>query len=470
MTPSLPRQLTDGDAVFLSMETPEMGGHVGALMVLDPSTTDDFSFERFEQHIAERMTLVPRFTWKLESVPFDLDRPYWVEADDFDVRQHVIRSAVPSPGTMKEVTALIGRLHAQPLDRSRPLWEVWCIEGLEGGKVALYAKTHHCLVDGTGGSGLGAVLADLSPNADGPTLCPDAYLEDAPAKPSAFQVWTQAARNGASRPRRLADHLGRAARHLWSDYRDASDEPGVGNAERLSFNGSVGRRRDFAVTSIELHRVLDLKKNFDVKLNDVVLEVVGSAMRRWLRDRGETPSKPLVALCPVSIRSPDEGGMGNDITTMAVSLPTDVSDPAERLRLIHASSLKAKQTVSAGGIDWVAIMGESFAPAATQLLVRAANLAGDSAPLPGNFVVSNVRTTPVPLFIAGARIDSMMPVSMLAVSQGLNVTVVSYCDRIDVGILVDRDLVSDAQDLADRFPVALDELEAAAEGVIHEAR
>ena len=158
------------------------------------------------------------------------------------------------------------------------------------------------------------------------------------------------------------------------------------------------------------------------------------------------------------------------ITSMAVSLATDVADPVESLRAIHESSRIAKRGVSSGSFDWIAAVGESLVPAAAQLLVRAGDLAADAAPLPGNFVVSNVRSAPVPLYMGGARVESMMPMSLLAVGQGLNVTVVSYCDRVDIGILVDPELVSDPAALAEQFPLALEELELAAEGVIHRAR
>jgi WS/DGAT/MGAT family acyltransferase len=464
MAPGTPHQLTDGDAGFLSLETPESGGHVGALMVLDPSRCEGFDGEALRAHVAARMALVPRFGWKLRPVPFALDRPYWVEAADFDPRDHVERIALPAPGDLEQLTSLAARLHAQPLDRSRPLWEVWCIEGLSDGRVALYWKTHHCLVDGTGGSGLAAVLADPSPEPSSRPRLPEAFDEATPAHPDAASVVTRAVRNAAERPLRLLGHLGRGLRDLAATGGDS--EAAV--VERLSFNRKVGRRRAFATTSLEFERVRDLKKHFDVKLNDVVLAIVGSAVHRWLRERGEVPERPLVAMCPVSTRDGAEGP-GNQITSMAVSLETDRPDPKNRLRAIHELSQRAKRAVSRGSFDWIASVGESLVPAAAQLLVRATGLVGDAAPLPANFVVSNVRGTPMPLYMNGARIESLMPMSMLSVGQGLNVTVVSYCDRLDVGIIVDPDLIPDPWALAACFPVALDELELAAEGVVHRA-
>ena len=365
---------------------------------------------------------------------------------------------------MQQVTALASRLHAQPLDRSRPLWEVWCIEGLEGGRVGVYLKTHHCLVDGAGGTGLAEVLADLGPDASSLPIVPEAFREAPPTAPGAVEIVTRAVRNGAERPLRLVEHLGRALRDLVA----SRSEEATAVVERLSFNRTVGRRRAFATNSLELERVRDLKKHFDVKLNDVVLAIVGSAVHHWLRDRNELPEHPLVAMCPVSTRAGAEG-LGNQITSMAVSLETDRPDPINRLRAIHELSQRAKEAVSRGSFDWIATLGESLVPAAAALMVRLSDLAGDASPLPANFVVSNVRATPMPLYMNGARIDSMMPMSMLAVGQGLNVTVVSYCDRIDVGIIVDPELIPDPWALAEYFPLALEELELAAEGVIHRA-
>ncbi|MDJ0868504.1 MAG: wax ester/triacylglycerol synthase family O-acyltransferase [Myxococcota bacterium] len=462
MDPRHPHQLADGDAVFLSIETPASGAHVGALMVLDPSSRPGFRVHDLREHIAARLALVPRFGWKLQSVPLDLDRPYWVPAEDYDPLEHIVHGAVPAPGTPQQLAALASRLHMQPLDRTRPLWEAWCIEGLADGRFALYLKAHHCLLDGSSGNGMAAVMADLTPDAATPQI-PEGFREAPPAPPGALEVWTRAAQNAVARPGRLLGHLGRGMRDLAGAARPAP-EP----VPRLAFNRSVGRRRALATASLSFERLRDLKKHFDVTVNDVVLALVGSALRRWLRERSELPDQPLAALCPVSKRG-DQDGLGNEITNMAVSLATDLDDPAERLRAIHASAQRAKQGVSRGSFDWLAAVGESLTPGAAQLLARTVGQLGDAGPLPGNLVVSNVRGTPVPIYLGGARVESMMPMSMLAPGQGLNITLVSYCDRIDVGILVDPALVADPWELAAHFEPALEELEAAANGVVHRA-
>jgi WS/DGAT/MGAT family acyltransferase len=464
MPPPAPHQLADGDAIFLSMETPTASGHVGAILLLDPSTAPGgFDYERLVEHIASRLSHVPRFTWRVKEVPFGLDRPYWTEAPDFSVREHVIRTAVPSPGTREQVNALAARLHAQPMDRSRPLWEVWCIEGVEGGRVALYMKTHHCLVDGTGGAGLSEVLADFTPDASGPAFVPPAFQEGAPQEPDPLDMVRRTLRNDSERVTKLGSHLVRGIREVMRK-RAQKDESGViDEIPTLPFNGNVARRRAFASATIDLERVSDLKKHFEVKLNDVVLALTGSAVRRWLRERDALPQKPAVAMCPVSIRG-EEKGLGNQVTNMAVSLGTHVEDPIERLQEIHQSSRLAKAAVEQGSFDSLAAVGECLKPSIANLFVRSASLA-PTAMLPGNLVVSNVRSAPVPLYLAGAQIETMMPLSILQTGMGLNVTVISYCNKIDVGVIVDPELVPDPQTIADAFEHALEELEGAARGV-----
>jgi WS/DGAT/MGAT family acyltransferase len=263
----------------------------------------------------------------------------------------------------------------------------------------------------------------------------------------------------------LLGHLRDGGSMLWESRNDDEEM----TVEKTSFNKAIGKQRAFASTSFQFERVRDLTKHFDVKVNDVVLEIAGSAVRRWLRDRGEAPTQPLVAMCPVSTRG-DEQGLGNKVTSMSVSLCTDIADPAERLKSIHAKSKRAKERLKGSFFDITGALGESLAPGAAQLFIRAVELATDSTPLPANFVVSNVRGAPVPLYLAGARIESMMPMSMLAVGNGLNVTLISYCDRIDVGLIVDPEQIEDPWELAAYFPIALEELENAAEGILHADR
>ena len=346
---------------------------------------------------------------------------------------------------------------------------MWLIEGVEDGKCALYMKMHHCLMDGTSGAGLADVIADLSPDATGPTIVPDAYNEEAPRTPSSWELFTNGVRNARGRRRALAGHLGFGLKEMAKDALGQNEAPLVTDVPRTFFNGQIGRERSLSSASLPLETVKDLKKHFDVTVNDIVLEVVASAMRRYLRERDELPEQPLVAMCPVSTRADDDAKLENQITQMSVPIATNLADPIERLADIHENAKRAKKEVEEGSFDIMNAMGQSLAPGLMSLAVRASDLAGEAGPLPGNFVVSNVRATPIPLYFAGAKVESLMPMSLLAPGQGLNVTVVSYCDKIDIGLTADPELVPDAWRLAECFPQALAELESAAEGVLHRA-
>jgi diacylglycerol O-acyltransferase / wax synthase len=466
------KQLPDGDAVFLSTETDTAWGHIGGMSILDPTGVPDFGYEKLVRAIESRLVHVPRFRWKLLEVPFGLDRPYWVECPDFDVRKHVHRIAVPAPGGMKELGELAGHLFARPLDRSRPLWEFWYIEGLADGKVAMFMKNHHCLMDGQAGVGLAEVLTDLSPDATAPPIVPDVMKEGTPVAPSKLEIAAHAARNALTRQAKRVEHIGRGLRAAASAWWPAKDEfapPSWSDVPPLPFNKLVGMRRSFACASLDLDELKTIKKHFDVTLNDVVLEVIGGALRRWLRAKDELPERPIVAMCPVSLRAEGDQTLSNQITMMPVSLATDLGDPADRLRRIAKNSARSKETVKQGSFDVLAAVSESLAPGVVGLLMRAMAIAPDSVPLPGNLVVSNVRGVPIPLYTAGARMVSMYPMSVLQAGQGLNATVVSYMNKMEFGFTVDPDLVPDVDELCDQIHRSLEELSAAVEGVVHRA-
>ncbi|MDJ0851652.1 MAG: wax ester/triacylglycerol synthase family O-acyltransferase [Myxococcota bacterium] len=458
-------QLDGSDAVFLSMETPEAPGHVGGVTILDPSTAREFSFERLVAHVDERVRLEPRYTRKLREVPLGVDRPYLVDDPDFDASRHIKRIAVPSPGGMREIADLVGELFRRPLDRDRPLWEMWFIEGVEKGRVAMLMKSHHCLMDGMASAGLGELLCDLEPEPEnGPILPLRADRAPAP-EPSALEVLGNALRNRSQAPLKLARFLGRMARQTAAmaiaSARDDEAPPLPGSFPAVSFNAPLGPRRGFSCASVPLEDVKNVKKHFDVTVNDVVLAITGSAVRRYLEQRGELPEQSLVAAIAISTRTEGDDRVNNSVTMVPVGWATDLADPAERLQRIHRNAEKAKEFSANFDADMMAGIGESLAPGVVGLLMRSS---GDAAVswMPANVVVSNVRGTPVPLYTAGAKIECMYPLSVLAPSQGLNITVVSYMGRVDVGFTVDPDLVPDAWALADGIVPALEELEEAA--------
>mgnify|MGYP001829184018 FL=1 len=457
-------QLSARDAVFLAMDTEASWGHVGGLCLIDPAEAEGFSYEHLVDRIAERVAMVPRFSWKLREVGLGLDEPYWVEDRDFDVRRHIHPVTLPPPGGMHELGEVVGELYAETLDRDRPLWQVWLIDGLADGRYAMFLKTHHCLMDGEGGANLAEVLSDLSPDAEGPGNLPSGLSEARPMPPSEARVLRNLWLHGFTRSRNILHHVREAATGVIEElieghHRD--DPPASAEVPRVSFNGPVGPRRVLAFSGVSLSRIKAIRKRLDVAVIDVVLELVGAALRGYLRDRDELPELALAALVPVSLRKGGDARLGNQVTNMVVSLETDLLSPVDRLLRIHAGVRRAREKVEHGQLDLFNAMGDSLAPFAAHAVIELSSTeaAFENLPMMGNLVVSNVRSAPVPLYTAGARVDAMIPISMVQAGQGLNVTVISYIDRMDFGFTVDPDLVPDPWDMADRIPSALDELE-----------
>lgn len=458
-------QLPGGDAVFLGMEIPEAPGHVGGLTVLDPSAAPEFGFARLVEVVSERIGLAPRYTQKLREVALGLDRPYLVHDPDFDAAKHIHRIAVPAPGGMRELADLIAYLFSRPLDRRKPLWELWFIEGVENERAALFMKSHHCLMDGQAGAGLGELLCDLEPNPERGPILPPASSPRGQRELSDLEIALRGAGNLIRTPLRMASFGGRLLRQSWEMLRSARDPespPLPFSLPQTPFNRQIGSQRAFACASLSLEQVKEVKKHFDVTVNDVLLALTGSALRTYLDQRLQLPERPLAGLIAISKRSQGDLEMGNQITSVPVGLATDIADPVQRLLRIHRNAAKAKQMAKAYDADMLRGIGESLPPGLLNLLMRAMNSSEAPAGQPANVIVSNVRGTPVPLYCAGARIECMYPMSILAPGQGLNVTMVSYMGRVDVGFTVDPELVPDAWQLAEEVPRALTELLSAA--------
>jgi WS/DGAT/MGAT family acyltransferase len=457
-------QLPGRDAIFLSMETDVAHAHIGALSILDPSASPDFSFEKVVRITEERIRLVPRFTMKLREVPFGLDKPYWVEDPDFDVRTHIHRIAVPAPGGIRELAALCGDLSAHQLDRRRPLWEMWFIEGLEGGRVAMLSKNHHCMIDGVSGAGLGEMMADLEPNPPPRSAGPPKPKKRAERQPSDFELLARGLWKTAGTPLRFARYATQAARRGVAMLPYLQEEgAGLGEAPRLPFNDMIGPRRAVAFSSVPLGEVKRLKKHFGVKVNDVILELCGSALRRYLKAQNELPRESLFVSVPISTRPDDDPELGNKVANMMVSWATDLEDPAERVRQIHKNTQKSKEMTEAMRAREIQAMGDTAPPAILNLAIRMLSSTLATLPTGINAIVSNVPGPPVPLYTAGARIETMYPISIIQPGMGLNFTVMSYIDRVDFGITVDPDLVPDPWYIAEGIPLAIEALSRAAE-------
>ncbi|HYF27263.1 MAG TPA: wax ester/triacylglycerol synthase family O-acyltransferase [Baekduia sp.] len=483
------RQLSAMDAQFFAIENDRNYGHVGSVAILDPATAPGgrFDAERLKELIARRLHLVPPFTWRLQEVPLGLDWPYWVEDEHFDLDFHVRELALPAPGSMAQLVEQTGRIYSRRLDRARPLWELYVVHGLEGGRMALVSKVHHAAVDGMSGGEILAMLYDLTPEprdvgpADGvPTAAAPGALE---LVGRAAAVLPRAPRNVAARAARLLPHLDAglsalgapgttAASRVLSRARAAvsrGDAPAVlerppVRPPRGAYDGRVSPHRIFGLGSLPLTEVKRVKDHFGVKVNDVVTSLVAGAAREHLLRHDALPDRPLVAQIPVSVRTDAERGtFGNQISVMLVAIPTDVGDPVQRLRATAATMRSAKERHNALPAKALQDL-TTFLPAA--LHARAARRMVELSPRlglrpPFNIIVSNVPGPPVDIYVAGARLEALHPLSIITDGAGINVTVMSYRDAIDVGITADREQTPDVQTLVEGMRAELDALGAA---------
>lgn len=459
------KRLTGLDASFLALETPSSHMHVASLGIYDPSTAGGaFSLERLTRIYEGRLHLAPPFRQRLAPVPFGLHHPLWIEDPDFDIHDHVRHTAIPAPGGPDELANLVSRLVALPLDRSRPLWEIWLIEGLEGGNVALLSKVHHAAIDGASGNELLVALLDLSPEV-AEHVPDDDWQPD--RVPTGTELLTYAATSLARQPVRVAKAVARTAtaavevRRMGQRSSASVLPPAPFSAPRTSINTALTPRRSYAYTSLDLPTVKAVKHAIGCTVNDVVLGLCGTALHDHLVARGDELDGPLVAMVPVSVRSDDERDtMGNKVSSMLTSLATDVADPLERLQVIHEVMNEAKGQQQAIGADTLQQWSEFAAPA---VLGRAARLysrmkwADAHRPL-FNVTISNVPGPPFPLFSAGARLLANYPVGPIFDGSGLNMTVMSYLDQLDFGLLACPDVVEDVWTIADGLHAALDEL------------
>ncbi len=452
-------QLAPADSLLLSVETTTMHGHTGGVTILDRDSADALTFERFEAVLRERVPLVPRFCRKVHEVPLGLDRPYWVDDPNFDVSHHLDHVGLPAPGGDAELAVLLGRLMSRQLDRDRPLWEACYIDGLAENRVAIFFKTHHCLMDGVSGAGLSEVLCDLEPDA-APRAPVDIDTEPREI-PDPIDLAIRTAANAIARPMTIASYLPTLLPLAIGALSGGIGGVSAPTAPDLAICGDTGTERGFAFVSIPLEDVKRLRRHFEVTVNDVILALTGSTVRRYLERIGQPSALPAVAMVPVSTRDQGDGGLGNQVSYVNVSLETHNDDPAGRLLAVSRNMQRARAVELETRFPVEELIGLGLFPGALNLASRAVPTSLARRGL-GNFVVSSVRGAPMPLFSAGARIESMYPLSGLLPGQGVNFTAISYLDRIELGITVDPALVADPWALADGVTAALEELLAVA--------
>ncbi|CAI9413830.1 WS/DGAT/MGAT family O-acyltransferase [Nocardioides sp. T2.26MG-1] len=462
-------RLSGLDASFLYLETPAQLMHVCGVIVLDPSTMPGgYEFGAIRDAIDRRVRDVPAFTRKVRKVPLGLDHPIWVQDRHFDVDRHVHRLALPAPGGYTELTELTSHLAGLPLDRSRPLWEMWVIEGYrtEAGAegVVVFSKMHHATVDGVSGSNLISHLCSLEPGAE-PMSPGD--VGRAGRDPSQGELFGRAVLSTMTRPLsavRLVSPSVQLITKTIGRAREGTAMAAPFSAPRTSFNGTITGNRAIALADLDLEDIRQIKNATGTTVNDVVLAVAGGALRAYLDARGELPSSSLLATVPVSVReqSKHEGG-ANKVSALFAKLGTDTEDPLERLRDMAERNKFAKEHHAAISADSLQDWAEFAAPRTFGLAVRA--YAGlrlpERHPVVHNLVISNVPGPPVPLYFMGAQILALYPLGPVFHGAGLNITVMSNNGRMHVGIISCRESMPDVDDLVQRFPVELATLKAA---------
>ena len=455
-------RLSPLDVSFLSSETSTTAMHAGGVAVFQPPD-EGFDYERLVELISQRIALVPRYRQRVKQVPGHLANPVWVDDEDFDVTYHVRRSALPKPGTDAQLRELVGRLQGRRLDRNRPLWEIYLVEGLEGGRVGIITKTHHAMVDGVSAVDIGTVILDLTPEPREvpsdewrPTREPGAAALVVGAVTDLVKRPTQAldtARSAVGDARATLGRVGSVAGGLLSSAatmaRPAPDSP---------LNAQLGEQRRFGMAKTDLDDYKRVRKVHGGTVNDVVLATVAGALRTWLLTRGESvnPSTTVRAMVPVSVRGDDpRGQLGNRVSSYFVDLPVGEGNPVVRLSQVSFAMRGHKESGQSVGADAL-VQLSGFAPPTLHSL--GARVASGFTRRLFNLVVTNVPGPQFPLYAAGARMLEMYPVVPLAKGQAVSIGLTSYDGRVFYGLNADRDAMPDIDVLAGCLEESLAEL------------
>ncbi len=483
------QQLTSLDAQFLALESERHVGHVAGLAILDPSTAPRrrLGCAEVKGLLRERLPMLPPLRRRLVSVPLNLDYPYWIEDPDFDLDYHVREIALAPPGSDAQLAAQVARIHERRLDRDRPLWELYVIHGLASGHVAMLTKIHHAVVDGLSGAEILGLLLDLDPRGRSLDFGGDGAADgDGDGAPGQLELLARGLLGPAKYPLRVLRAVPTAIPNVDDARGVFGGIPGAGavgaiagrvrgvlradlptvNRERLRapkvpFSGRISAHRRYAFGQLPLDRVKQAKDAHGCTVNDVVVSLCAGAVRRWLVEHEALPAEPLVAQIPVSVRAQDElGTFGNRILLMAAPLFTDEADPVARLRRTHDAMADMKQHHRALPAGLLQDANHFIPPAvfhrAAQVTFR---LSTTRAGRPNwNLVISNVPGPQIPLYCAGARLMAHYPVSVITDGMGLNITVMSYCGHLDVGIVADREQMPDVSALLPWMGEELDAL------------
>lgn len=462
------QRLSGLDASFLYLETAQNLLHVCSILELDTSTMPGgYTFAKLRDALGERIAAMPQFREKLADSRFNLDHPVWVDDKDFDIDRHVHRMAVPVPGGRAELSEIYGHIASQPLDRGKPLWEKWIIEGIdgadprEGGRIAVLTKVHHAAVDGVTGASLMSQLCSTEPDAPAPDPVPGV------GGGNSLEIAVTGAVRFATRPLKLVNAVPATVNTVVDTVkriRSGLTMAAPFAAPQTAWNANVTGHRNIAYAQLDLDDIKTVKDHFGVKVNDVVMALVSGVLRKFLLDRGELPNSPLIGMVPVSVHDRSDRPGRNQVSGMFSRMETHIADPVERLKAIADANSVAKQHSSAIGATLLQDWTQFAAPAVfgTAMRVYAASRLSGARPVL-NLVVSNVPGPQIPLYYMGNEVKAMYPIGPLFHGVGLNITVMSLNGKLDVGLVSCPELLPDLWDLADDFGPALAELLGAVE-------
>lgn len=455
------------DASFLYFETPTMHMQVVGVVLVDP--TPSWGRERLLELLRERLELVPPFRRRLLSAALRLHHPVWVELDHVDLEEHVQATTCPAPGTAEQLDRIVADFAAVKLDRDKPLWQVLVVDGLAQGRAAVVFKVHHCAVDGVAAARILTNLVDLDPAGRSPEQLAEARaLTDmgTAAEPTVRALVAHTARGVLSWPVELARVLPKTGQSLLRLVRSRGGEDGTSGgavpftAPRAPFNGRIGASREVALVDVALDDVKAVKNAAGGTFNDAVMAICGTALRRYLAAHGDVPDSSLIAVVPVSVRGGDGDDSANKTSAMFTSLATDVADPKERLAAVRRSNTAGKAVHAAFGDEILAQAAELAPPNLTSLAARFYSASGlaEMHPVVHNVVISNVPGPPFQVYLAGAPVQSIFPLGPVLEGSGLNITVISYRDRVGFGLIACGERMPDLSALAAEVPAAVQEL------------
>ena len=465
-------RMTGMDAGFLYMETPTIHMHTIKAAIIDPATVPGgYTFERFREVLGERLHLLPPFRRRVVDVPFGLHHPVWIDDPDFDIDRHIRRVVLDQPASRRVMDRAVAAVASTPLPRDRPLWEIVVLEGMPDGRIGFVAKLHHSLADGVAAAELLANVMDLEPDPPDPPVDPEGGRgwtgEDVPGR------WTllwAAIVEGIAGFARVPALVGRTIRSLVAVGRrrrdaDLSPPMPVLDTPNVSFSTALTPRRSFATATMPLDDLRAVKAAAGATVNDVLLCLVAGALRSYLLARDELPAVPLVAGVPVSTDRPEEVRRlgGNKVSNLFTALPTHLDDPLARLAAVHEVTAAAKEVHNLLGVDMLADWVEFTPPRPYAYLARQYSrfrIADRHRP-PINVVVSNVPGPRSPLYVAGARLESIYSVGPVLEGIGLNITAWSYLDQVHVSAIACRDVIPDLPEILSSMAAALAELRAA---------